>query len=151
MDKLLDIKNSICMVAGIIGGSISSALGGAGNLLTALYVCIAVDYATGLAVATIFKNSPKTESGGAESNVGFKGIVKKAFILLIIAVVYQVDIVLGANGFLRNAAIIGFMSNECISLIENTGLMGIKLPPAVTNAIDILKKKSEEKVNQGEE
>lgn len=151
MDKLLNLKNSICMVAGIIGGGIASALGGADKLLTALIVCIGADYLTGLAVALIFKNSPKTETGAAESNAGFKGLVKKAFILLIIAVVYQVDTVLGSNGFLRNAAIIGFMSNECISLIENAGLMGINLPPAVTNAIDILKKKSEEKVTQGEE
>lgn len=151
MNKLLDIKNGICAIAGIIGGGIASSLGGADKLLIALISCIAADYITGLAVAIIFKNSPKTETGSAESNVGFKGLVKKAFILLIIGVVYQVDIVLGANGFIRNAAIIGFMSNECISLLENAGLMGINLPPAVTNAIDILKKKSEEKVTKEEE
>lgn len=148
MDKLLNIKSSIFMAIGVAGGVMSNALGGADKLLIALIVCIGADYLTGLAVAIIFKNSPKTETGAAQSNAGFKGLVKKVFILLIIVVINQVDIVLGADGFLRNASIIGFMANDCISLIENAGLMGIKLPPAVIDAIDILKKKSESKEQQ---
>ena len=56
---------------------------------------------------------------------------------------------LSTSGFIRNAAIIGFMANECLSIVENAGLMGIKLPPVVTEAIDILKKKSESKENIG--
>ena len=145
MDKLISIKNSICIGIGLVGGVIASALGGADKLLVALIICVGIDYFSGLVVALIFKNSPKTETGGAQSNAGFKGLIKKAFIFLIIVVVNQVDIILGAGGFMRNAAIIGFVSNECISLIENVGLMGMKLPPAVTDAIDILKKKSESK------
>lgn len=145
MDKLLSIKSGFAMTVGVIGGFLATALGGADKLLIALLVCLAADYLTGLAVALIFKNSPKTETGGAESLAGFKGLVKKVFILVIIAVIYQVDMVLGSNGFLRNAAIFGFMANEGISLLENAGLMGIKLPPAVIEAIDILKRKSESK------
>jgi toxin secretion/phage lysis holin len=150
MEKLLNVKNSLCLAIGTIGGVAASALGGADKLLRALVICVVADYLTGLIVAVIFKNSPKTETGAAESNAGFKGLVKKAFIFTILLVINQVDIVLGSGGFLRNATIIGFITNECISLIENAGLMGLKLPPAVTNAIDILKKKSEEKKeNQG--
>lgn len=145
MDKLINIKNSVCTAIGVIGGTLAGMLGGADKLLTALIICVAADYFTGLVVALIFKNSPKTATGAAESNAGFKGLVKKAFIFLIIVVINQVDIVLGSGGFLRNAAIIGFMANECLSLIENAGLMGIELPPAVINAVDILKKKSEDK------
>lgn len=145
VDNLISIKNSICIGVGLVGGTVASALGGADKLIIALIICIGADYFTGLAVALIFKNSPKTATGGAESNAGFKGLVKKAFIFLIVVVINQVDIVLGSGGFIRNAAIIGFMANECISLIENAGLMGIDLPPAVIDAIDILKKKSENK------
>ncbi|MBU3146837.1 holin family protein [Clostridium sp. CF012] len=151
MDNLISIKNSICIGIGLIGGTMASALGGADKLLIAFIICVGVDYFTGLAVALIFKNSPKTKTGGAESSAGFKGLVKKAFIFLIIVVINQVDIVLGSGGFIRNAAIIGFMTNECISLIENAGLMGIDLPPAVINAIDILKRKSEDKKGMKEE
>ena len=124
-------------------------LGGKTPILTAFLIVMAVDYITGLVVALIFKNSPKTETGAAQSKAGFIGLIKKVFVLLIIVVINQVDIVLGAGGFIRNAAIIGFMANECLSIVENAGLMGIKLPPVVTESIDILKKKSESKESQG--
>ena len=35
------------------------------------------------------------------------------------------------------------MANELISIVENAGLMGLPIPAVVTNAIDVLKKKSE--------
>lgn len=139
----MNIKNGICVAVGVLGGVLAKALGGADALLTALTCCAIADYITGFAVAAIFKRSPKTETGAAQSNAGFKGLVKKAFIFVVIVVVNQVDIVLGSGGFLRNTAIIGFIANECLSLIENTGLMGIKWSPVVVNAIDILKKKSD--------
>jgi hypothetical protein len=43
--------------------------------------------------------------------------------------------------------IIGFLLNELVSIIENAGLMGIPLPKAVTNVIELLKKKEEGKPN----
>lgn len=145
MNRLISIKNSIFIAIAIIGGIMARLLGGADSLLIALIICVCIDYITGLVVALVFKSSPKTQTGGAQSNAGFKGFIKKAYIFLIIAVMNQVDIVLGSSGLIRNATIIGFMSNECLSLVENAGLMGIDLPPAVINSIDILKRKSESK------
>ncbi|QLY82223.1 phage holin family protein [Clostridium intestinale] len=144
MEKLLNVKNGFYVVIGLTGGAIGNYLGGMDNLLKALLFIMVADYITGLTVAVIFKKSTKTETGAAESKAGFIGIIKKCFVLTIIAVVAQVDTVLGTNGFFRNAALIGFMVNELLSIVENAGLMGINLPPAVTNAIDVLKKKSEE-------
>jgi len=46
--------------------------------------------------------------------------------------------------FIRNAAITGFCLNELISIIENTGLLGLKLPPVIMNAVDLLKLKNKE-------
>ena len=149
MEKLINIKGSIFVGLGAFGGLILSALGGKTPILTAFLIVMAVDYVTGLVVAIVFKNSPKTETGAAQSKAGFIGLIKKAFILLIIVMINQIDIVLESNGFIKNASIIGFMANECLSIVENGGLMGIKFPPAVTGAIDILKKKSESKENIG--
>lgn len=132
---------AICIGGGVLG----NLLGGWDSLIYAVFICSIVDYFSGGAVAVIFKNSPKTETGAAKSNVGFKGLVKKVFIYLMIMVVVQIDVVVHSNGFLRNAAILGFMANEVLSIVENLGLMGIKMPDAVTNAIDILKIKSQEK------
>ncbi len=114
-------------------------------MLIALIICMIADYITGLIVALVFKNSTKTLTGRAQSNVGYIGLVKKIFILILIIVVNQLDIITNTNGFLRNATIMGFIVNEVLSLIENAGLMGISLPDPVINAIEILKRKSEEK------
>ena len=62
--------------------------------------------------------------------------------LVFVLVSYRLDLIIGTN-YIRDAVIIAFLANELISLVENAGLMGIKLPPAITKAIDILQKKSE--------
>ena len=38
------------------------------------------------------------------------------------------------------------VKNETISIIENAGLMGLPIPGIITNAIETLKKKSEEPI-----
>lgn len=42
-----------------------------------------------------------------------------------------------------DAVVIAFIANETISIVENAGLMGINIPPAITSAIEVLKKKSD--------
>ncbi|ADL52138.1 phage holin family protein [Clostridium cellulovorans] len=143
MDKFINIKTGLFAVVAVFGGMFSDVLGGFDKILMALLICMIADYITGLIVALVFKNSTKTETGAAQSKAGFIGIVKKIFVLILIVVINQIDIVTNTNGFLRDAAIMGFIANEVLSLIENAGLMGIKLPEAVTNAIDVLKNKSE--------
>ena len=90
MERLLNIKSSVFIAFGAIGGFMGSALGGNNPILKGFLIAMAVDYVTGLVVALIFKNSPKTETGAAQSKAGFIGLIKKAFILLIIVVVNQV-------------------------------------------------------------
>ena len=51
--------------------------------------------------------------------------------------------------YIRTAAIIGFILNEALSIVENAGLMGIPLPEVITKAIDILKKKKENDAFEG--
>ncbi|WP_294405604.1 holin family protein [uncultured Clostridium sp.] len=144
MEQATMIKTGFYGAVGILGGIFGNLFGGLDKIFYALLICSIIDFLSGGAVAVVFKNSPKTETGAAQSQAGFKGLVKKVFIYLIIVVVVQIDSVIGSNGFLRNAVIIGFMVNEVLSIIENAGLMGIKMPDAVTNAVDILKKKSEQ-------
>ncbi|ADL50011.1 toxin secretion/phage lysis holin [Clostridium cellulovorans 743B] len=145
IEKLINIKTIFFTIVAVLGGFLANVLGGFDDLLIALIICMIADYITGLIVALVFKNSTKTLTGRAQSNVGYIGLVKKIFILILIIVVNQLDIITNTNGFLRNATIMGFIVNEVLSLIENAGLMGISLPDPVINAIEILKRKSEEK------
>jgi len=137
-------KNVIVAVSASIGGVLSYYVGGFDKMLKALLLFIVADYITGLIVAVVFKNSTKTETGSASSKASFKGLVKKAVMILLIAVMVQADLVLGTNNFFREATIWGFLANELMSLIENVGLMGFtKLPVSLTNALDVLNKKVE--------
>ena len=141
MEKLTDVKAIVFMVTGAIGGTISMALGGFDKMLQALLIFMLVDYITGLMVAFVFKNSPKTNSGAGSSKAGFKGLAKKAVILMLVMCMVQADKVLGIS-ILRNAAVVGFIVNELISIVENAGLCGLTLPETFNKALDLLQNKS---------
>jgi toxin secretion/phage lysis holin len=134
------MKQTICTVLGAIGSGIAYALGGWDTALITLVIFMGIDFLTGLAVAGIFKKSTKTETGALESKAGFKGLCRKGMILFYVLVATRLDITLGSD-FIRNAVIIGFIINETISITENAGLMGLPLPGAIKNGIDLLKKK----------
>lgn len=110
--------------------------------LVTLVIFMAIDYVTGLLVAGVFHNSGKTENGALESRAGWKGLCRKCITLLMVLVATRLDLVTGTN-FIRDAVVIAFIANETISIVENAGLMGINIPPAITSAIEVLKKKSD--------
>ena len=136
------MKEFICTVTGVIGSVIASLFGGWDSALTTLIMFMVIDYVTGLIVAGVFKNSPKTDTGALESKAGWKGLCRKCVTLVFVMVAYRLDLIL-CTEYIRTAVIIAFIVNELISLVENAGLMGIPLPGAITKAIDILQKKSE--------
>lgn len=83
---------------------------------------MSVDYAAGLVVADIFRNSEKTKSG--IRNFVWGGICRKGMFLVIVAIAHWLDLVIGTNYF-RDAAIIAIVANELISIVENAELIGI--------------------------
>lgn len=135
------MKNVLCTTAGVVGGFIASLFGGWDTGIATLVLFMGIDFFSGLAVAGIFKNSTKTETGALESRAGFKGLCRKCMTLLFVLVAFRLDLAIGTN-YIRDAVIIGFMANELISIIENAGLMGLPLPGVLTKAIDVLKKKA---------
>lgn len=135
------MKTAICSVAGIAGGAIAAALGGWDFAIKALLICMAIDYASGWAVAAVFHRSPKTATGAYASNIGLKGLTRKAMMFGIVCLGNLMDGLLGVV-YLRDAIVIGFVVNESLSIIENAGLMGIPLPKAVTKALDVLSEKA---------
>ena len=140
------IKYPVYLTVGGIGSIITSAFGGWTNGLIFLGACMIVDFITGVIVSIVFKNSPKTETGAYSSKIGFKGICKKAVIVMIIWLMHLADIALLEAGLLpvaclANGTIIFFCSNEIGSIIENLGGMNMNIPAPVKKAFDILNKK----------
>lgn len=138
------MKNAVCGILGMIGGAIASAFGGWSAGLTTLLIFMAIDYISGLVVAGVFHRSPKSEGGALESRAGWKGLVRKGMTLLIVLIGCRLDIMLGIM-YIRDALIIAFIINELLSIIENAGLMGVPIPKALENAIELLRQKTEER------
>lgn len=143
MDNMNTIKTTVLGVLGIVGSVIAKYLGGWDTALQTLIIFMAMDYVTGLVVAGVFHKSEKTESGTLESRAGWKGLCKKGMTLLIVLVAAQLDKVTGTE-VIKNAAIIGYIVNEALSIIENAGLMGLPIPTIIKKALDILQDKSEQ-------
>ena len=137
------MKKYFCSAVGIIGSSLTYIMGGWDTALQTLILFMGVDYISGCIVAFVFHKSPKTETGGLSSAIGFKGIVKKIFMVLLVGIGHRLDILFTVD-YIRLAMCFAFMANELISIVENAGLMGIKMPAVVTNAIDILSRKGEQ-------
>ena len=138
------MKNVICTACGAVGTFIAAALGGWDSAIIALCSFMAIDYVTGLVVAAVFPASKKSDSGAVNSRAAFKGLLKKGMILLLVVVANLLDQQIGAN-YIRDGVCIAFMVNEVISIVENASLMGLPIPAMITNALDILKAKQEEK------
>lgn len=138
------MKEWFCAMVGTVGGLIAGLFGGWDAAIRALLVFMAIDYLMGLSCAGIFKKSPKTESGGLQSKVGWKGLCRKVATLALVVVAVQVDAVLHTS-YVRDGVCIAFMANELISMVENVGLMGVQFPEPLRKAIDLLQKKEEKK------
>lgn len=131
----------ICAMSGMFGAFISFAFGGWNEAMTTLLVFMIIDYLTGVCVAIAGK-SDKTESGFLSSKIGFKGLMKKGLIMVMLIVACRLDILLGTKWYVRDATCIAFILNETISIIENAGVF-IPIPQVILNVIDVLKRKSD--------
>ena len=107
-----------------------SLLGGMDNMLYLLLVLISIDFTTGFIGAMI--------KGKLKASIMFKGIAKKFSILLIIAMGYMLDTYLfNTQGVLHSGTVIFFCINESISILENSVIIGIKIPPQIKQMLDI--------------
>lgn len=143
MENLNKTKTLIISIFGIIGSVAAHYLGGWDMALQTLVIFMAIDYFTGLIVAGVFHKSEKSDSGALESRAGWKGLCRKGMTLLIVLVATQLDKITGTE-VIRDAAIIAYVVNETISIIENAGLMGLPIPNIIRKALDLLSKQAEE-------
>lgn len=137
------MKNEICLaVISILGGWIATLFGGWSTALNVLMIFMTADYITGLVVAGVFHNSKKTDTGALESRAGWKGLCRKGGTLLVVLIAAQLDLLMHST-FIRDAVVIYFVGIEGISILENLGLMGVKIPKFLSRMLDVLIKKSE--------
>ena len=139
MEKISNLKNVVCYICGVFTAIITNCFGGWSGAMTTLLIFMAIDYITGIIVATVFKKSGKSATGGLESRAGWKGLCKKGVTLVIVLVAYRLDLLIGTS-YIKDAVVIAFCTNELISIVENAGLMGVPIPDTITKTIDVLKR-----------
>lgn len=123
MDKA--VKSIIAALCALLG----FLFGDRDGLMIALIALIVMDYISGVIAAVVEKK--------LSSEVGAKGIAKKIFMLLIVAIANIVDInVIGEGHVLKSVTVVFYIANECISLLENAGRLGV---PAPKKLLDVLK------------
>ena len=126
-----------------LGGWLGYFLGGMDGLMIALIVLMTLDYVSGVMCAIIDKK--------LSSAVGFKGICKKVFILMLVGVAHIIDLhVVGTGSALRGAVICFYMSNEGLSLLENAAHIGLPIPDKLRDILIQLHDKERDTTDQGD-
>jgi toxin secretion/phage lysis holin len=143
------MKETILAIVGVVGAFIAHAFGGWGAAMATLLIFMAIDYLTGLIVAGVFHNSPKSEGGALESKAASKGLIRKGMALLVVLIGARLDLLLGMN-YIRDGIVIAFCVNELLSIVENMGLMGVPMPAPLMNAIELLKNKDDASKREGQ-
>ncbi|NLI63966.1 MAG: phage holin family protein, partial [Bacteroidales bacterium] len=74
------------------------------------------------------------------SAIGFKGIFKKVMIFFMVAIGHTIDAYLIKNGgAIRTAVIFFYISNEGISILENSANIGLPIPGKLKDILVQLK------------
>ena len=119
-----------------VAGALAGLFGEWTVALTILVVMMAVDYVTGVMVALTGK-SPKTEGGGLSSKIGFIGLAKKGFIMLIVLVATMLDRAIGNTAMIfQMATVFYYIANEGLSILENADLMGVPFPAFIKEKLE---------------
>ena len=96
--------------------SIDFLFGGFNMVLQVLLTFMILDYITGLLTA-VSARSRKTQSGKLSSKAGFRGLCKKFVILIICAVAFQLDKIMGANNLIYVGVVCFYCSVFCLRFI----------------------------------
>ena len=133
MDKIF---NSISVYIGIAGGIVAMLFGQWDTILWALAGLMALDYITGI-IKAVYTRSVSSETG-------YKGILKKITILVIVALANITQVVTGGVVAVREMVIMFYIANEGISILENVAAVSQKMPPALKNILLQLRDKNEQ-------
>ena len=109
-------------------------LGGLDTAIKTLLILMVLDYITGICKSIVNKK--------VNSIIGLKGIIKKVGYLILVALSFLLDGVVGDTGAIRNLVVYFFVANEGISILENWGAMGLPLPSKILEVLEQLKKEN---------
>lgn len=129
------MKEVIISALACIGTTFIYLIGGMDIAITCLLIAIALDYISGLIKAY--------ECKVLSSKIGFRGILKKVGVLLVVMLSVLIDRVTGNTGAIRTLVVYYFVANEGLSIIENLAEAGVPIPKSLKKALKSLKKENQ--------
>lgn len=118
----------------IIGAVLGWFLGGGTPALYTLIVFMGIDYISGVMLAVVNRE--------VSSAVGARGIFKKMMIMAFVGMGHLLDAyIIGQGQMLQTAIIFFYISNEGISILENTTELGLPIPQKLKDILVQLNKK----------
>lgn len=147
------MKEKLCRVIAAAGGAAASFLTGVPPVLWVLVAVMSLDYVTGLLCGWTGV-SDKTPHGGLDSGAAFKGLMKKALILIVVLLAALLDqaVSMGAGApfdAVTGATCLWFIAGEGISILENAVRMGVRVPAVLTRALELMKTRGENDPSHG--
>lgn len=121
-------------VVSVVATTFVWLIGGVDVAFICLIVAIALDYISGLIKAY----NTKTLS----SSIGFRGILKKIGILILVMLSVIVDRITVNNGGIRTLVVYYFVANEGLSILENLAQAGLPIPKKLKEALRVIKKEN---------
>lgn len=142
---LLNIHNiKISVVVAILGTSLTWLFGAWDGTLKVLITIIALDYVTDIIQAYVNKS--------IHSAYGLKCIAKKSTIFIVLILGVLLDRAINSeNWMFRTLVSYFYIANEGVSILENCGKMGLKIPGRLKNALVQLRDDSDSDQNNKEE
>ena len=102
-------------------------------ILQALIAMVVIDYLSGIMAGYYEKR--------LNSETGFRGIVKKLCMFLMVALANILDTTAGlGEPWIRTTVIMFFIANESLSALENAGRIGVPLPEPLMAALEKIHK-----------
>lgn len=129
--------NLFSIITGAIGGFFVSLFGGFDLMIKTILLFAVLDYFTGI-VKAVYKKE-------LSSAIGFKGLVKKVMVFVVVAVAYNVQKLTGNVIPLREVVIVFFICNEALSILENAAEF-INIPPQLKAVLLQLRDKNNTKI-----
>lgn len=142
------MKEKVFQAVAAAVGAVASFLCGLPPILWILLAVMSLDYITGIIVGLMGK-SLKTDTGGLSSSAAFTGLMKKALILAVVALAHLLDGAVAMSSGIDFSAVSGatclwFVASEGISVIENASLMGVPVPDAVKQLLEVMRGQKKE-------
>ena len=126
------VERYIALITGTVGTTISYLVDGLGEVVVVLLVMMALDYISGLMSAAYERK--------LNSRIGFNGLIRKSYYLLLLGSVYLIGTVVDGISYAGDGLAIALIVMEFVSITENGTRLNIPIPEPVKRLLLIVNK-----------